>query len=260
MPRNTAIFEPTFRGTAAVRSADILADPRYGKSEPTTACRPAICRCAAIWRCRSLSRGGEVLGGLFFGHAQPGMFTDGPSGSWSDLAAQAAVAIDNARLYQTSQREIAARKASGRRAAGAEPDPGTARCRSAREQLAASVVKTRGNRTALPDAGGRRHRLRDLHARSDGHGDQLEPGAERIKGYSRDEIIGQHFSRFYTEEDRAKRGSAEGARRPRRAPASTKPKAGGSARTEPGSGQASSSTRSATPKARSSALPRSRAT
>jgi PAS domain S-box-containing protein len=28
-------------------------------------------------------------------------------------------------------------------------------------------------------------------------------GAERIKGYAADEIIGQHFSRFYTEEDRA---------------------------------------------------------
>ena len=28
-------------------------------------------------------------------------------------------------------------------------------------------------------------------------------GAERIKGYSADEIIGQHFSRFYTESDRA---------------------------------------------------------
>ncbi len=29
------------------------------------------------------------------------------------------------------------------------------------------------------------------------------PGAQRIKGYRRDEIIGQHFSCFYTEEDRA---------------------------------------------------------
>ena len=28
------------------------------------------------------------------------------------------------------------------------------------------------------------------------------PGAERFKGYTADEIIGQHFSRFYTEEDR----------------------------------------------------------
>ena len=29
------------------------------------------------------------------------------------------------------------------------------------------------------------------------------PGAERIKGYAAAEIIGQHFSRFYTDEDRA---------------------------------------------------------
>src|SRR5262245_787928 len=28
------------------------------------------------------------------------------------------------------------------------------------------------------------------------------PGAQRFKGYTAEEIIGQHFSRFYTEEDR----------------------------------------------------------
>ena len=28
-------------------------------------------------------------------------------------------------------------------------------------------------------------------------------GGQRIKGYSADEILGQHFSRFYTEPDRA---------------------------------------------------------
>ena len=28
-------------------------------------------------------------------------------------------------------------------------------------------------------------------------------GAERLKGYEADEIIGQHFSRFYSDEDRA---------------------------------------------------------
>jgi PAS domain S-box-containing protein len=30
------------------------------------------------------------------------------------------------------------------------------------------------------------------------------PGAQRFKGYSAEEIVGQHFSRFYTEEDRAR--------------------------------------------------------
>src|SRR5262249_49660780 len=34
LPRNTAIFEPTFRGTGIIRSDDIRADPRYGKSAP----------------------------------------------------------------------------------------------------------------------------------------------------------------------------------------------------------------------------------
>ena len=37
---------------------------------------------------------------------------------------------------------------------------------------------------------------------AEGHIANWNPGAERIKGYSRAEIIGQHFSCFYTEEDR----------------------------------------------------------
>jgi PAS domain S-box-containing protein len=36
-----------------------------------------------------------------------------------------------------------------------------------------------------------------------GHVLSWNTGAERMKGYGRDEIIGQHFSRFYTPEDRA---------------------------------------------------------
>src|SRR6185437_2940517 len=35
-----------------------------------------------------------------------------------------------------------------------------------------------------------------------GHIVSWNPGAERIKGYALEEIVGQHFSRFYTEEDR----------------------------------------------------------
>jgi PAS domain S-box-containing protein len=36
-----------------------------------------------------------------------------------------------------------------------------------------------------------------------GHVATWNPGAERFKGYRAEEIIGQHFSRFFTEEDRA---------------------------------------------------------
>lgn len=37
----------------------------------------------------------------------------------------------------------------------------------------------------------------------DGYITTWNPGAERIKGYRADEIIGQHFSRFYTDAERA---------------------------------------------------------
>ncbi len=36
-----------------------------------------------------------------------------------------------------------------------------------------------------------------------GHVNNWNAGAQRLKGYAAEEIIGQHFSRFYTEEDRA---------------------------------------------------------
>jgi PAS domain S-box-containing protein len=38
---------------------------------------------------------------------------------------------------------------------------------------------------------------------TDGRVSSWNPGAERFKGYTADEIMGEHFSRFYTEEDRA---------------------------------------------------------
>src|SRR6185369_6920640 len=38
---------------------------------------------------------------------------------------------------------------------------------------------------------------------AEGHVSNWNPGAERIKGYRPSEIVGEHFSRFYTEEDRA---------------------------------------------------------
>ena len=34
MPRNTAVFAPTFEGTGIVRSGDITKDPRYGHNAP----------------------------------------------------------------------------------------------------------------------------------------------------------------------------------------------------------------------------------
>ena len=43
----------------------------------------------------------------------------------------------------------------------------------------------------------------------DGHVQTWNLGAERIKGYAAEEIVGRHFSRFYTLEDRARRKPEE---------------------------------------------------
>jgi PAS domain S-box-containing protein len=37
---------------------------------------------------------------------------------------------------------------------------------------------------------------------AEGYVSNWNPGAQAIKGYSAEEIVGKHFSRFYTEEDR----------------------------------------------------------
>ena len=58
-----------------------------------------------------ISRSGEVLGGLFFGHSEPGVFTERAERIVTGIAAHAAIGIDNARLYEASQRELAARRA-----------------------------------------------------------------------------------------------------------------------------------------------------
>ena len=72
------------------------------------------------------------------------------------------------------------------------------------------------------------------------------PGAQRFKGYEPSEIIGQHFSRS-TPRKTGKPGSRPGRWRPPHAKASSRAKAGASARTAPASGPTSSSIRSATP-------------
>ena len=104
MPRNTAIFEPTFRGLGPVRSNDILTDARYGKIPPYHGMPRGHLPVRSYLAVPVMSRSGEVVGGLFFGHAEPGVFTERAERLMLGIASQAAIAIDNARLYQKSQR------------------------------------------------------------------------------------------------------------------------------------------------------------
>jgi signal transduction histidine kinase/DNA-binding response OmpR family regulator len=109
MPRNTGVFGPTFNGEGMVRSDDILQDPRYGKNHSHYGMPKGDLPVRSYLAAPVVSRSGEVLGGLFFGHPEPGIFTERAERLLGGIAAQAAIAIDNARLYQAAQREIADR-------------------------------------------------------------------------------------------------------------------------------------------------------
>ncbi len=103
MPRNTKIFAPTFHGEGVMRSDDILSHPLYGQNPPYNGMPKGHLPVRSYLAVPVVSRSGEVLGGLFFGHPEPGVFTDRAERIVIGIAAQAAIAIDNARLYKTSQ-------------------------------------------------------------------------------------------------------------------------------------------------------------
>jgi two-component sensor histidine kinase/PAS domain-containing protein len=114
MPRNTAVFGPTFKGTGVIRSDDITKDPRYGKNAPYYGKPKGHLPVVSYLAVPVVSRSGEVLGGLFFGHEKPGVFTERAARIGMGIAAQAAIAMDNARLLKRMQNEVAERRRAER--------------------------------------------------------------------------------------------------------------------------------------------------
>jgi PAS domain S-box-containing protein len=195
MPRNTAIFAPTFTGEGTVRSDDILEDPRYGRNAPYKGMPEGHLPVRSYLAVPVQSRSGQVIGGLFFGHPQPGIFNARAERLMTGLAGQASIAIDNARLFEAAQKEIAQRKAAEEKLRELNT---TLELRSAEEAERRGKAEERF-RLLVQSVTDYAIYMLDTN----GHVSSWNPGAERFKGYSADEIMGQHFSRFYTEEDKA---------------------------------------------------------
>jgi signal transduction histidine kinase len=107
LPRNTALLASAFPGQAAVRLADLTRDPRYGNSPPYKGTADGPPRVRSYLAVPVVSRSGTAIGGLFFGHTRTGVFTEHAEHIATELAAHAATAMDNARLYNEAQRLIA---------------------------------------------------------------------------------------------------------------------------------------------------------
>ena len=104
-PRATAIFGPTFHGHGIVRLDDVTKDERYGKNPPYHGMPPGHLPVRAYLAVPVKTATSEVLGGLFFGHSQSGVFTEEHERLAAGVASWAALALENARLY------VAAREA-----------------------------------------------------------------------------------------------------------------------------------------------------
>src|SRR5262249_55190115 len=76
MPQNTVLFASTFRGDATVRIDDVKKDPRYGKTSPFHGMPPGHLPVTSYLAVPVVSRTGEVLGCLLFGHPNEAVFTE----------------------------------------------------------------------------------------------------------------------------------------------------------------------------------------
>src|SRR4051794_5524844 len=104
MPRNTDIFAPTFNGEGIVRLDDVRSDARYGHSAPYHGMPEGHLPVRSYLAVPVITSDDEVAGGLFFGHSEPGMFSDDDERMIEGIASQSAIAIENARLYQERTR------------------------------------------------------------------------------------------------------------------------------------------------------------
>jgi PAS domain S-box-containing protein len=100
MPRNTAVFHPTFSGEGVVRVDDITKDPRYGKNEPYFGMPKGHLPVVSYLAVPVMTHSGTVIGGLFLGHQDAAVFKAEHEDLVVTVASQAAVAIANSSLFE----------------------------------------------------------------------------------------------------------------------------------------------------------------
>ncbi len=104
MPRNTRVFVPTFAGEGIVRLDDITADARCGHNAPYNGMPRGHLPVRSYLAVPVRLSDGTVAGGLLFGHPEVGVFSLEHEQLVTGIASQAAIAIENARLYEDRAR------------------------------------------------------------------------------------------------------------------------------------------------------------
>lgn len=100
MPPITDVFHPTFSGKGVIRVDDITKDPRYGENDPYFGMLKGHLSVASYLAVPVMTHSGNIIGGLFLGHKDAGIFKDEHEDLVVTVASQAAVAIENSRLFE----------------------------------------------------------------------------------------------------------------------------------------------------------------
>ena len=166
MPRNTPVFAPTFEGKGIVRSPDITKDPRYGQNFPHFGMPKGHLPVRSYLAVPVTSQSGEVLGGLFYGHEDTDVFGQDSENLVATIAAQAAVAIENARLRDQLTQKISDLQQA--------------------ESRDKNTSKRLGELAAIIESSDDAILSKDLN----GNITSWNPAATRILGYSSEEMIG----------------------------------------------------------------------
>jgi GAF domain-containing protein len=96
-----AVFESVFRGNV-LRLGDVTADPRFEhRASPLKTADDLPVRSVLALPVKGVSR--DVLGVLFFGHAEPERFTEQHQHLAAGIAAWASIALENARFFEEAR-------------------------------------------------------------------------------------------------------------------------------------------------------------
>jgi signal transduction histidine kinase/CHASE1-domain containing sensor protein/CheY-like chemotaxis protein len=102
VPDYAPLLGPVSLGDRVVRFDDVIMHPQYGTGPSRIDLPPGV-RARSYLAVPIASRPGEMSGALIYTHADRGMFTEQHERILAGIAAQAAIAIDNARLYEQVQ-------------------------------------------------------------------------------------------------------------------------------------------------------------
>lgn len=100
MPRHTQLFKPTFVDKKVVRIDDVTKFAVHGQNAPHHGMPKGHSVVVSYLAVPVISKSGSVIGGLLYGHPEAGVFTEEHELMVINIAAQAAVSLDNSKLFE----------------------------------------------------------------------------------------------------------------------------------------------------------------